>query len=382
MRVLDIMLFPPAQVYSPPKKDMSWTGLPKFANDTITDYSRHSPSIEINTSDLQNSNSSVFEHGESSESIMSKTIIKFVKAGLSQVKARLVEFKTQEIKLCKKIKGLEFDVKVKNNKIKNLMNELEQVKKEKEDLDSKLTGYESASKDLDTLLGSHRTDKNNKGLRYNVVPPAQVYSPPKKDMSWTGLPEFADDTITDYRRHSPSIEINTSDLQNSNSSVFEHGESSKSIMSKTMIKFVKAGDSPKIIKTHKVETARKSFVRYAKMYRNTSKSPNVKGNQRNWNNLKSQQLGKDFLMKNKACFKCGHFDHLAFDCGVLVEKGKTWPKNNFAHKNVTSRADLLKIGRTPIAVNRTNMNVAQPKRTSFAKTAHHNFHNYSDDPAG
>nr|GFA47167.1 ribonuclease H-like domain-containing protein [Tanacetum cinerariifolium] len=137
------------------------------------------------------------------------------------------------------------------------------------------------------------------------------------------LPEFANDTITDYSMPSPSIESNTSDLQNSNSSIFERGESSESIMSKPMIKVVKA-----------------------------------------------KQLGKDFLMKNKACFICGHFDHLAYDCGVWVEKGKSWPKNTFAFKNMTPRADLLKTGRTSIAVNRTNTNGAQPKRTFFAKTAH------------
>nr|GFA52471.1 hypothetical protein [Tanacetum cinerariifolium] len=113
-----------------------------------------------------------------------KTNLYHYKLGLSQVEARLVEFKTQEIKFCKKIRGLEFDVKVKNKRTKHLMNELEQVKKEKEGLDSKLTGFESATKDLDTLLGSHRTDKNKEGLGYSVVPPhAQVYSPPKKDMS-------------------------------------------------------------------------------------------------------------------------------------------------------------------------------------------------------
>nr|GEV89966.1 hypothetical protein [Tanacetum cinerariifolium] len=155
--------------------------------------------------------------------------------------------------------------------------------------------------------------------------PSQVYSPPKKDMSWTGLPEFADDTITDYSRPLPSIESNSSDLQNSNSSVSEHGESSSSIMSKPMIKFVKAADYPEI-KTNKVKTTRKSSVKYAEMYRNNSKSPKF--------------------------------------------RGKTWPKNNFAHKNVTYRADLLKTSRTPIALNRTNKNVAQPKRTSFAKTTH------------
>nr|GFA12661.1 hypothetical protein [Tanacetum cinerariifolium] len=161
------------------------------------------------------------------------------------------------------IRGLEFDVKNKNIKIENLMNELEQIKKEKEGLGSKLTGFESASKDLDTLLGSQRSDKNKEGFL-----------------------EYADDIITDYSRPSPSIKSNSSDLQNNNSSVSEHGESSESIMSKPMIKFVKATDSPTVIKTNKGETVRK---------------PSVK---------------------------------------------------------------------TPIRVNRPNINVAQPKRTSFAKPAH------------
>nr|GEX89821.1 hypothetical protein [Tanacetum cinerariifolium] len=163
----------------------------------------------------------------------------------NEVEARLVEFKIQEIKFCEKIRGLQFDVEVNNNKIKHLMNELEQVMKEKDGLDSKLIGFESASKDLYTLLGR--------------------------------LPEFDDDTITDYSRHSPSIVSNTSNLQNSNSSISEHGESSSSIMSKPMIKFVKAVDSPTVIKTNKVETVRKSPLKYAEMYRYTSKSPKVRG---------------------------------------------------------------------------------------------------------
>nr|GFB83945.1 hypothetical protein [Tanacetum cinerariifolium] len=93
-------------------------------------------------------------------------------------------------------------------------------------------------------------------------------------MSWTGLPEFADDTITDYSRPSPSIESNFSNLQNSDSFVSKNGESSESIMSKPMIKFVKAADSPIVIKTNKDETVRKPSVKYAKMYRKTSKSSN------------------------------------------------------------------------------------------------------------
>nr|GEZ00128.1 hypothetical protein [Tanacetum cinerariifolium] len=42
----DMLFLPPAQVYSPSKKDMPWTRLPEFVNDTITDNSRPSPSVE------------------------------------------------------------------------------------------------------------------------------------------------------------------------------------------------------------------------------------------------------------------------------------------------------------------------------------------------
>nr|GEV45605.1 putative ribonuclease H-like domain-containing protein [Tanacetum cinerariifolium] len=212
------------------------------------------------------------------------------KRGLSQVEARLVEFKEHEFKFYERIRGLDRDVEIRDNKIKYLTNELEQVEKEKENLDNKLTG----------------------------------------------LPEFIDDTVTDYSRPTPSIDAtkcNKSELQSSKSSVFEHGESSGSIISKPMIKFVKEADCPRVIKTNKTKHARKSTVQYAEMYRNISK---------------------------------------ASDSGVWVEKGKTWTKNNFAHKSMTRKAVLLKPGSTPIVVSRPNMNVAQPKITSFTKTAHSN----------
>nr|GEV70133.1 hypothetical protein [Tanacetum cinerariifolium] len=45
------------------------------------------------------------------------------------------------------------------------------------------------------------------GVGYNAVPPpaADLYLSPKKDLSWTGLPEFVDDTVTDYSRPSPTV---------------------------------------------------------------------------------------------------------------------------------------------------------------------------------
>nr|GFA59383.1 hypothetical protein [Tanacetum cinerariifolium] len=207
----------------------------------------------------------------------------------NEVEARLVEFKTQEIKFCEKIRGLERDVEVKNNKIEYLMNELEHVKKEKEGLDNKLTGFKSASKDLDTLLGSQRTYKNKEGLGYSIVSHRRTEELLEDHQTY----DYVD--VRGRSRPTPSIDSsksNTSDLQNSNFSVSEHGESSSSIMSKPMIKFVKATDCPRVIKINNTETARKSTVKYAEMYRNISKGLKVKGIQRNQNNLKSQQLGK------------------------------------------------------------------------------------------
>nr|GFA14845.1 hypothetical protein [Tanacetum cinerariifolium] len=145
------------------------------------------------------------------------------KACLSQVEARLVEFKNQEIKFYEKIRGLEYKVESKTNRIESITNELETLKKEKEGLDSKLTCFKSATKDLDNLIGSQRSDKIKE-----------------------------DDTITDYTRPSHSVESNPNDLQNNSSSVFEIGESTGSILFKPEIKFVKPAYSPTVVKTMKL----------------------------------------------------------------------------------------------------------------------------------
>nr|GEU89525.1 ribonuclease H-like domain-containing protein [Tanacetum cinerariifolium] len=132
-----------------------------------------------------------------------KTTLYHYKLGLSQVEARLVELKNQEIKFCEKIRGLEFNVECKNDRIEKLTKELKELKKEKEGLDNKLTG----------------------------------------------LPEFADDTITDYSRPSPSIET----------------------------------DSPTVIKTDKPETVRKSSVKYGN-------SQNVIDDKRYWDSGCSRHM--------------------------------------------------------------------------------------------
>nr|GEY06997.1 hypothetical protein [Tanacetum cinerariifolium] len=268
----------PAQVYSPPKKDMSWTGLPEFKDDTVTDYSRPSPSIESTSYDAQNRNPSVTKTEASPSTVSPKPFIK-----LSQVEARLAEHRNQEVKYCEKIRILKFKVESRSNCIESLIKDLELVKKEKGKLETKLTGFHTASKDLDSLLESQRLDKNKEGLGYSAIPPplAEVYSLPKKDMSWTGLPEFEDDTITDYSSPSLAIESTSDDVQNRNTFVTKTETSPSTISPKPFIKFVKAFDSLTKSKTDKVKTAKKPDVKYVEQYRKSTKKPNVRGNQRN-----------------------------------------------------------------------------------------------------
>nr|GEY89644.1 hypothetical protein [Tanacetum cinerariifolium] len=166
-----------------------------------------------------------------------------------------------------------------------LKKKLETLKQEKERVDGKLAGLLTASKDLDNLIESQRSDKNKEGLGYIVVPP-----PPA----------------------SPTVESTSGDDQNRNPSVSENVASP--ITPKPFIKFVKPKDSQ-------------------------SKSP-------------------EFVMKKKACFNCGDFNHLSYDCRKRVKK-------NFTPRPVAHRPD--RPSQRPV---KTNMNGARPNRTFFNKQAH------------
>nr|GEX82796.1 hypothetical protein [Tanacetum cinerariifolium] len=231
------------------------------------------------------------------------------KDSLAQVECRLVEYKEREVKYCEKIRTLEFHNESDNKCIEILKKKLETLKEEKERVDGKLAGLLKTSKDLDNLIKSQRSNKIKDGLGYSVIPPppTQLYLSPKKDLSWTGLPEF-----------DKAAERST---------------------------------------TNKVENVKKPAVRYAELYRKLTKKSTVRGNQRNWNNLKSYQLGSNFVRKNRACFNYGHFDNLSYDCGLGVKRGTTRPQNS-THKSMPPRPAIHIPYRPPMKTTRPNSNAA------------------------
>nr|GEX77258.1 reverse transcriptase domain-containing protein [Tanacetum cinerariifolium] len=212
--------------------------------------------------------------------------------------------------------------------IKSLDKELETLKLENDGLDGKLAGLLKSSKNLDNLIESQRSDKVKDGVGYNVVPPLTVdlYLSSKKDLSWTGLPEFVDDTVTNYSRPSPTVASTSAEGQNKNSTTSEDVTSLNT--PKPFVKFVKPKDSQYESKTNKQETPKKPQVKYVEQYIHSNKKPNVKGNQRNWNNLKSYQLGPGFDLKKKACFNCGDFSHFANECRKRVQRETTRSQNH------------------------------------------------------
>nr|GEV28905.1 hypothetical protein [Tanacetum cinerariifolium] len=145
------------------------------------------------------------------------------KLAIAQLEDRLVEYKEREVKYIEKIRTLEMYRESNLKCIKTLDKELETLKLEKDGLDGKLAGLLKASKNLDNLIESQRSNKVKEGVGYNAVPPpaADLYLSPKKDLSWTGLPEFVDDTVTDYSRPSPTVASTSIEGQNKNPSTSE-----------------------------------------------------------------------------------------------------------------------------------------------------------------
>ncbi|GJY68532.1 hypothetical protein Tco_0471514 [Tanacetum coccineum] len=266
------------------------------------------------------------------------------KRGLASVKEQLVFYKKNEVIFCEQLVVLKRDISYKDSEISMLKSDLEKLKQEKESNQLKIKIFDNASKSLDKLIGSQIPDKSIKGM---------------------GFPEFED--------YGPKTSKNVSE-DTSN----EVRESPDALMVEKLVlddKLEKKTVFPTIVKIEFVrpkqqEKLVRKPVKYAKMY--MSQSP--RGNRRNWNNQKSQQLGSDFVMYNKACFVCGSFDLVQANCNyhqrerVVSENNYTRVNYNFstkkahlnAHRNMAPRTILMKIGLRPLNTTRP-VNTAHPK---------------------
>ncbi|GJV56613.1 hypothetical protein Tco_1457618 [Tanacetum coccineum] len=188
---------------------------------------------------------------------------------------------------------------------------------------------------LDKLIRSQILDKTRKGvgfISYNVVPPPPtgLFSPPNLDLSYSGLEEFQQPEFEGYGpKPSKSVSEDTSNevRESPDAPLVEELVSDDKLEKKTVFPTVAKIE---FVRPKQQEKPVRKPVKYAEMY----KSQSPRGNQRNWNNQKSQQLGSGPLEK------------------VVSENNYTRVNYNYsskkahpsAHKNMVPRAVLMKTG--------------------------------------
>ncbi|GJZ23649.1 putative ribonuclease H-like domain-containing protein [Tanacetum coccineum] len=240
----------------------------------------------------------------------------------------------------------------------NTRNEFEKVKQEKEGIEFKIEKFDKASKDLDQLLGSQITDKCKKGLGYSVVPPPHplIYNRPNKlDLSYSGLDEFKE---LEFKSYGPKDSGPKDSEQESNVVCDKKSDNSK----ETLVEEQILQDTSSFVES--LPNVDKETVFHV----------NKRGNQRNWNGHKSNQLSKEFVMYNKAFFISGSFNHLQINCDNYQRRGIV-SRNNYSRvdaktthpsipRNISPKAVLLKTGLTPLKT-------VRPVNTAHPKTAVH-----------
>ncbi|GJU90699.1 retrovirus-related pol polyprotein from transposon TNT 1-94 [Tanacetum coccineum] len=231
------------------------------------------------------------------------------KRGLASVEEQLIFYKKNEVIFCEKLVVLKRDISYKDSEIS-------------------------------MLKRSQITDNSRNGVgfvSYNVVLPPYtgLFSPPKINLSTSGLEEFQQFEFEGYRL-----------------------KTSKSVSEDICNEVREFPDAPLV----------EELV-------SNDKSQGPRGNQRNWYNQKSQQLGSDFVMYNKTCFVCKSFDHVQANCNYhqreRVVSGNNYTRVNYnyyakkahpsAYKNMAPRAVLIKTGLR-------SLNTARPVNTAHHKT--------------
>ncbi|GJV73900.1 ribonuclease H-like domain-containing protein [Tanacetum coccineum] len=316
------------------------------------------------------------------------------KRGLATLEDQIVKYREHEVRFSEEIALLKRSVGHKEYQMGLLRDELEKVKQEKEGFDFKIAKFDKSAKDLNEMLESQITDKSKKGVGYHAVPsphPLILNRPTPLDLSYSGLEEFKEPKVNEYGPRDSSFKPtigcdkeSDNSKENTDDSLEQHqitDTETSSVKSSLKVdkdwkekffypanhvrevepkKVRENNDAPiiedwvsddedddepnlKVEKKTVIPTATqkeyvkpekpvKRSVRYAEMYR----SQRPRGNQRNWNGQKSNQLGCNFVFNNKACFICGSFDHIQYSC----------PKTSHssAHKHMAPRAVLMKSG--------------------------------------
>ncbi|GKB30107.1 ribonuclease H-like domain-containing protein [Tanacetum coccineum] len=332
------------------------------------------------------SGSSSSSSSDTEREVLNKANLKILgyQLGLESLEARIVVHQKNGAVFEEDIAFLKYDVKVRDNSITELKNQLEEALKEKDDLKLKLEKFETSSKNLTKLINSQMSvndktgvgfdsqmnenelndihmnkskvfesasdssvneseednnqlnDRYKLGEGYHAVPPPYIrnFMPPRPDLSFAGLDDSVfksavNETVTSvYKSETSASKTSKESMEKpksvrSSAPIIKDWESDSD--DECEIKSSIKQNKPSYAKINLVksgENTKKSVIEQHtyKQAENLRKSQSSRVDKRNWNGMMTQKLGDGFEFKKKACFVCGSLNHLFKDCNFYESK--------------------------------------------------------------
>ncbi|GJY23122.1 hypothetical protein Tco_0396780 [Tanacetum coccineum] len=224
------------------------------------------------------------------------------KTGLESVEARLLVYKKNESVYEEDIKVLKCEIHLREVAITELRRKLELAQKQKDEIQLTVENFENSSKNLSKLIDCQIVDKCKTGLGYNAVPPPYTgnFMPLKPDLSFSGLEEFTSEPIV-IKPVAENSKAKASEgkpkavRKNNGAPIIKDWVSDSEEKNVSQTKIEKKTAKPSFVKIEFVKTKQtnKTNRKTAKQVKHNRQNTHIpRGNQRNWNNMMSQETRK------------------------------------------------------------------------------------------
>ncbi|GJX97344.1 putative ribonuclease H-like domain-containing protein, partial [Tanacetum coccineum] len=286
------------------------------------------------------------------------------KSCLESVEARLTHYKKNEAVFEESINVLKLEVKLRDTALDENKKKLEKVEKERDELKLTLEKFQNSSKSLNKLLESQVIDKFKTELGYNAASSTaaspvvesfvnsskmfknQEYNKSKSDKGYHAVSPPYTGNFIPFKPDLTFMDEISAGVK-SNDDAVEPKTVRKNSVRPPVIEDWNSVDESEVGIIPKDKTVSSSIekIKFVKSARETIEKVEIskqnkhypRGNQRIWNNLKSQRLESDFKMINKACFVCGSFEHLHYVCDKKVIRPVWNNSSRVNHKNFANK---------------------------------------------
>ena len=249
------------------------------------------------------------------------------KCGMSKLEKQIIHFRENELTFSDTKAILNRDIFLKDAEINLLRTEFAKVKQAKDNIQLTVTTLENASACTKSIVENQMNKKIKSGIGYNTCPPPYrgIPCPPGLDLAESGFHEHTNKSLEKVKpvENSEPFESTSNTSLSKEKVLTDKSSDVTTIESCTSDEnrketVSKKGNKVGLISPKSVESITKTKVVLKTVECCAKCNSKPRGSQRNWNNLKSHQLGDNFVLYNKACYYCGSFNHTHAYCNNWV----------------------------------------------------------------